>query len=113
MRVEEEGLTYEADPRHTDLLLASLNMSECTGEATPGVKPLDRDEHAIKTDEPSTPTLDPDPIKAIAAICGVNDDSTEDTNHFDSDKDGGARGKCGARDNANASVTANATGHLK
>ena len=114
-------LTYEADPRHSDLLLASLSMTECTGAATPGVKPLDRDEHAIKTDEPQTPTLDPDPNKAIASICSTEDepaaqqyvDSLKDTNAYDLYQDGGARGKTGVRDNSNVTVTANAAGPLK
>lgn len=78
-----------------------------------GSKPSVRDEHAIKTDEPSTPTLDPDPTKTIAATCGIDDDTIEDTNNFDSDQDGGARGKDGARDYANVTVTVNATGPLK
>ena len=121
VKVDSEGLTYEADPRHSDLLLASLSMTECTGAATPGVKPLDRDEHAIKTDEPQTPTLDPDPNKAIASICSMEDepaaqqyvDSLKDTTAYDLYQDGGACGKSGVRDNANVNVTANATGPLK
>ena len=30
------GLTYEADPRHTDLLMSSLNLKSDSSAATPG-----------------------------------------------------------------------------
>ena len=41
--VNSAGLTYEADPRHCDLLMSSLELSENSKAATPGVKPTDRD----------------------------------------------------------------------
>ena len=63
--VDESGLRYEADPRHTDLLMASLNLSEANAAVTPGVKPSDRDEFAVKADEDLS-LLSPD--AAIAAI---------------------------------------------
>ena len=40
----EEGLVYEADPRHCELLVSSLNLGESNSVGTPGVKPSDRDE---------------------------------------------------------------------
>ena len=40
--VNSSGLTYEADPRHCDLLMSSLELSENSKAATPGVKPTDR-----------------------------------------------------------------------
>ena len=84
VRLDEDGLTYEADPRHSDLLLSSLDMAECTGAATPGVKPLDRDEHAIKSDEPQEATLGVDHDAAIAAIChGDCTTTTDDQWHID------------------------------
>ena len=96
-------------------------MTECPGAVTPGAKPLDRDEYALKTDEPSTPTLDPDPDKAIATNSSMEEDPdaqkyvgmTADKNAYDSYRDGGARGSCGVRDYSNVTVTANVTGPLE
>ena len=48
--------------------MSSLNLSEASHSATPGVKPVDRDDFVQKVDEPSErPQLDHD--QAIAAIC--------------------------------------------
>ena len=69
--ITEEGLTYEADPRHCDLLLNSLGLDEGNISATPGIKPTDRDDFAVKSNEPGIdPLLDyNDPDKVIASIC--------------------------------------------
>ena len=56
--VNEQGLTYEADPRHTDLLMSSLDRTEANSSGTPGVKPTDRNDLADKVDEPSNTKLD-------------------------------------------------------
>jgi hypothetical protein len=67
--VNKNGLTYEADPRHGDLLSSSLGLTSDSSAATPGVKPIDRDANASKSDEPEIPSLDfTDPDKVIAAI---------------------------------------------
>ncbi len=68
--VNEHGLTYEADPRHTDLLMSSLDLTEANSSSTPGVKPTDRDDLADKVDEPSNTKLDDysDPNAVIASI---------------------------------------------
>ena len=50
IRVVPEGLTYEADPRHVELLVRSLNLEDCKKVGTPGVK-LTADE---VFDEPDT-----------------------------------------------------------
>ena len=39
IRVVPEGLTYEADPRHVELLVRSLGLEDCRKVSTPGVKP--------------------------------------------------------------------------
>lgn len=68
--VDSNGLTYETDPRHCDLLTSSLNLNSSNSSATPGVKPHDRDDLAIKENEPETPLPDySDPDGTIAAIC--------------------------------------------
>ena len=68
--VDADGLRYEADPRHGDLLSASLNLSSDSSAVTPGVKPVDRDANAVKSDEPNLPSLldYSDPDRVITAI---------------------------------------------
>ena len=44
VRITEDGLRYEADPRHVELLAKSLNLQDCKSVVTPGVKlPFDDD----------------------------------------------------------------------
>ena len=38
IKVDEEGLTYEADPRHTELLARALGFENCGHVSTPGAK---------------------------------------------------------------------------
>ena len=56
VRIDEKGLSYEADPRHTDLLAESLNLTKANAVGTPGVKDPEPDYSATKQDEcgPST-----------------------------------------------------------
>ena len=79
--VDELGLRYEADPRHGDLLFSSLDLSTGSSAATPGVKPVDRDANAEKSDEPEVPSLmdysDPDSVIA-AIVLGKYDASLSD-----------------------------------
>ena len=42
--ITPEGLTYEADPRHCDLLMSSLGLTSESHVATAGVKPTESDE---------------------------------------------------------------------
>ena len=48
--VDESGLSYEADPRHCDLLMSSFTLDEKSHADTPGVKPIDSDDFADKSD---------------------------------------------------------------
>ena len=70
MSVNEHGLTYQADPRHTDLLMSSLDLTEANSSGTPGIKPTERDDIADKVDEPPSTKLDDysDPNAVIASI---------------------------------------------
>ena len=54
LRITDQGLTYEADPRHTDLLLSSMNLTESNSVATPGVKDPEADYDAVKHNESSS-----------------------------------------------------------
>ena len=50
--------------------MSSLNLNSSNSSATPGVKPHDRDDVAIKDNEPETPLPEySDPDGTIAAIC--------------------------------------------
>ena len=75
----DEGLTSEADPRHSDLLMSSLELTSSNSSATPEVKPHDRDELASKVIETGDHQLDEysDPDSVIAAICRGEFDSPE------------------------------------
>ena len=54
---DSSGPTYEADPRQRNLLVSSLKPNPSNSYATPGVRPNDRDEFAIKKNEPSEAPL--------------------------------------------------------
>ena len=51
VRITPTGLTYEADPRHVDLLAQSMDMSSANSVGTPGVKDPEPDYAAVKGDE--------------------------------------------------------------
>ena len=38
VQITDQGLLYEADPRHAELLAKSMNLEQCRHVATPGVK---------------------------------------------------------------------------
>ena len=41
VRIEEDGLHYEADPRHIDMIAESLNITAANSVCTPGIKNAD------------------------------------------------------------------------
>ena len=47
-----DGLIYEADPRHTDILSNSLGLTAANSCVTPGVKDVEMDPDVVKTNEP-------------------------------------------------------------
>ena len=51
VKITPTGLTYEANPRHAELLAQSLGLSSSNSVATPGVKDPTADYEAIKTNE--------------------------------------------------------------
>ena len=71
--VTSAGLTNEADPRHTDLLMSSLDLTPANSSSTPGVKPHDRDDLAVKVNKPDSTAHDDysNPDATIAAICAA------------------------------------------
>ena len=56
---------------HTDLRMSSLNLTTTIYSSTPGVQPHDKDDLAVKVNEPDSTALDDysNPDAAIAAIC--------------------------------------------
>ena len=93
--IDEHGLQYEADPRHCDLLASSLSLSSSSHAATPGVKPVDRDEHAAKSEDPEHFNLEDysDPDRMIAAICRGDSDLPVDIGHFGDGKGSDREGR--------------------
>ena len=56
LRIDEQGLKWEADPRHTELLAKPLGLENCSTISTPGVKPKDVElEDADAESEPDSP----------------------------------------------------------
>ena len=53
LRLTPSGLTYEADPRHVDLLASSMGLCEANKVSTPGTKDPVADYDAAKTEEVS------------------------------------------------------------
>ena len=51
VRIAAQGLRYEADPRHCDLLIPSLGLQNGSAVKTPGVKPTDIEAEAPKGEE--------------------------------------------------------------
>ena len=43
MRLEKDGLCYEADPRHIDLIAESSNITDANSVCSPGMKNPDPD----------------------------------------------------------------------
>ena len=52
IRLEKDGLLYEADPRHAELLGRALGLEEARPVPTPGVKNAEDIEHGSELNEP-------------------------------------------------------------
>ena len=51
VRLDGDGILYEADPRHVDLLAASMGLQGCSTVKSPGVKPVSAENEAPKGEE--------------------------------------------------------------
>ena len=51
IKLEDSGLAYKADLRHTDLLAAGFGLQKGNGVSTPGVKDAEADHDMVKNDE--------------------------------------------------------------
>ena len=73
----EKGLTYEADPRHIDLLSSSMGLTAANSLSTPGVKDPEPNYSAIINDEdpapPMSPVVDGGAVAAVMSEHGVED----------------------------------------
>ena len=57
VRITSEGLEYEADPRHTELITGSLGLTAANAVKTPGVKDPVPDYSITKADDLPTTTI--------------------------------------------------------
>ena len=83
LKLTAEGLVYEADPRHVDLLSDAFNLSKASGVQTPGVKDPDVDV-SPKNDESECQPLSGarrDACAGIAARHGVHQTVESATPH--------------------------------
>ena len=51
VRVTPNGVRYEADPRHYELVARSLGLENSTSTVTPGIKPVNEETHTFKGEE--------------------------------------------------------------
>ena len=70
VRITESGLEYEADPRHVDLIVSSLNLHESKPVATPGVKNPVPELEAEKSNDD-----DDQPKDLLDLLCALTSDS--------------------------------------
>ncbi len=63
VRYVEEGIEYEADPRHAELVVKMMKMEEANGVMTPGEKTEEEEEGEAMTGEAATE------YRAICARC--------------------------------------------
>ncbi len=54
VRYTEEGIEYEADPRHAELVVKMMKMEEANGVMTPGEKTEEEEEGEAMTGEAAT-----------------------------------------------------------
>ena len=50
VRVTEDGIRYEADPRHAEMLIKAFDLSEAKSVITPGIKVHDENTDPDKVD---------------------------------------------------------------
>ena len=80
VRINKEGLLYEADPRHAELLIKSFNLEACKSVVTPGVKTYAEDE-GQPGDDASVPMSLDELIKLVKAQRKPLGRTRFDTNH--------------------------------
>ena len=65
-----EGLLFDADPRHTEMLTNSLGLEKGNAAVTPGIKEPKMDPDVVKTNEPDSP---PSLVTASDTMCALSD----------------------------------------
>ena len=72
--VEEDGIYYDADPRHIDLIAESLNITAANSVCSPGVKNPDPDsEPDLKVDNDSGVSMVDGDSKVKSLSCASAD----------------------------------------
>ena len=54
VRITKDGLKYEADPRHVELIAESLEITDCKPVCSPGVKNPDPELETSKGEDPTS-----------------------------------------------------------
>ena len=78
VEVKEDGVTFEADPRHVDILLKSLGLTDANAVRTPGVKETATNYDLVKTNEPDNLIKIDDPNFTTYAVNNQQPDSIVD-----------------------------------
>lgn len=76
IRIDGEGLKYEADPRHVELLAASMGLVSCSPVKTPGIKPVDISNEAPKGEEGASSGAVMDNSGAVYSVTEILKKST-------------------------------------
>ena len=83
LRLDEDGLLYEPDPRHVDLLAASMGLKDCSPVKSPGVKPADAEKEAPKGEEGETHGEVIDPSGRIYRVEAATEQETKSLSRND------------------------------
>ena len=102
VRITSEGLEYEADPGHTELITGSLGFTAANAVKTPGVKDPVPDYSITKSDNLPTTTMgdygsNDMGVSACCAIMGRQQGISKQ-NHDDTDADTTSSPHCHAED---------------
>ena len=109
VRITSEGLEYEADPRHTELITGSLGLTAANAVKTPGVKDPVPDYSITKADDLPTTTLGyvgstDMGVSACCAIMGRRQGILKN-NHDDMDVDTKSSPHCHEKDDMDIDIS--------
>ena len=77
--MQPDGLTYEADPRHVEIMLNSMGLTDANAVMTPGVKEGEADYSTQKLNEPTgcpkvvQEDAEVDDVQIVNSLSGKND----------------------------------------
>ena len=103
VRITSEGLEYEADPRHTELITGSIGLTAANAVKTPGVKDPVNDYSTTKSDDLPTTTMGnlgstDAGVSTCCTIIGQRQKGILEHNHDDMDIDTKSNPPCDRHD---------------